>query len=173
MIRSRFFSWFVAGLGFILLPLNPPNAAGAENGITQEELLRRTQELFDGLALGNKEPWKQYYADDAMYFDEKGRNMDKATLVADIAPLPPGYSGTIKIAKSATRIVGDTVVLSYDLDETEVIFGQNLTARYHETDTWLRRNGTWQIVAAQAFRYYEDPAVGRTDPKKLPDFAGA
>ena len=64
-----------------------------------------------------------------MYFDEKGRNMDKATLVADIAPLLSGYSGTIKIGKSASRIVGDTAVLSYDLDETEVIFGQNLTAR--------------------------------------------
>lgn len=53
-----------------------------------------------------------------------------------------------------------------------MIFGQNLSARYHETDTWLRRNGVWQIVAAQAFRYYEDPAIGKADPKKLTSFSG-
>src|SRR2546421_7371624 len=62
----------------------------AQETITQEELLRRSQELFDSLVAGNKEPWQKYYADDAIYFDEKGRNLDKTALVADIAPLPPG-----------------------------------------------------------------------------------
>jgi hypothetical protein len=59
-------------------------------------------------------------------------------------------------------------ILSYDANETETIFGQNLSARYHVTDTWLRRDGNWQIIASQAHRYYEDPAVGKADPKSLP-----
>ena len=63
-------------------------------------------------------------------------------------------------------------MLSYDADETETIFGQNLKARYHITDTWLQRDGNWQIIASQAHRYYEDPAVGKADPKKFADFAG-
>ena len=144
----------------------------AQETITQQELLRRSQELFDSVVGGNKEPWQKYYAEDALFFDEKGRNMDKAALVADISPLPAGYSGQIKIGKAASRIVGDTAVVSFDLDESETIFGQNLSARYHETDTWLRRKGQWQIVAAQTLRYYEDPAVGRADPEKLSDFTG-
>lgn len=156
----------------VALFLSAAQLAVAQETITQEELLRRSQDLFDSLVTGNKEPWQKYYADDAIYFDEKGRNLDKAALVADIAPLPPGYSGRIKIGKAASRIVGDTAVVSYDLDETETIFGQNLSARYHETDTWLRRNGVWQIVATEAFRYYEDPATGKTDPKKLSSFCG-
>src|SRR6266481_4142955 len=57
-------------------------------------------------------------------------------------------------------------------DETETIFGQNLKARYHITDTWLQRNGNWQIIASQAHRYYEDPAVGKADPKKFADYIG-
>ena len=36
----------------------------------------------------------------------------------------------------------------------------------------MRRNGTWQIVAAKAFRYYEDPAIGKADAKKLSSFSG-
>jgi hypothetical protein len=131
----------------------------ADVPIRQEELVRRTQELYDSLVTGNQAPWRKYFADDCTFSDEKGRTLDKQKLVADITPLPNGYSGAIKIDNVISRIIGDTAVLSYDANETETIFGQNMKARYHVTDTWLRRNGDWQIIASQAHRYYEDPAV--------------
>jgi uncharacterized protein DUF4440/uncharacterized protein DUF3471 len=140
--------------------------------ISQDELVRRTQELVDAVVPGNQEPWKKYFADDCIYSDEKGRTLDKTALVADITPMPFGYSGKIKVANAKSLIHGDTAILSYDLDETETIFGQNVTARYHVTDTWLQRNGNWQIIASQAHRYYEDPAIGRADPKTFSDFIG-
>src|SRR5947208_6194383 len=147
-------------------------ACAADVPITQDELVRRTQELDDAIVPGNQAPWKKYFADDCIFSDEKGRTLDKAKLIADITPMPTGYSGTIKIGNVQSRILGDTAILSYDANETETIFGQNLTARYHLTDTWLRRNGEWKIVASQAHRYYEDPAIGKIDPKKFGDFIG-
>src|SRR5438132_10261974 len=137
----------------------------ADPPITQEDLVQRTQQLYDSLVSGDKTPWKKYFADDCTFSDEKGRTFDKTKLIADITPLPKGYSGTIKIDKVISRIIGDTAILSYDANETETIFGQNLRARYHITDTWLRRHGDWQIIASQAHRYYEDPAVA--DPSQL------
>jgi Domain of unknown function (DUF4440)/Domain of unknown function (DUF3471) len=172
----------------------------AEPPITEAELVRRTQELYDSIVSGNQTPWKKYFADDCTFSDEKGRTLDKTKLVADITPLPKGYSGAIKIENVISRIIGDTAILSYDANETETIFGQNLRARYHVTDTWLRRKvewsdrderhgrqsrkGTrssdagaaeiqWQIIASQAHRYYEDPAIGKADGKKFPDFVGS
>src|SRR3954452_8152244 len=136
--------------------------------ITQDELVRRTQELYDAVVSGNQAPWKKHFADDCIFADEKGRIFDKPKLIADITPLPAGYSGTIKIENAQIRIVGNTAVLSYEADESETIFGQNLKARYHITDTWLQRNASWQIIASQAHRYYEDPAVGKADLKSLP-----
>jgi len=143
-----------------------------EEAITQEELMRNTQEIFDAVAPGNPEPFRKYFADDAMFFDEKGRDMDKAALVKDVHPLPQGYSGTIKIVRPKSHIEDNVAILSYDLDETEIVFGQRLTARYHETDIWMRREGKWQIVAAQVLRYYEDPAPGKADTSKFPGYAG-
>jgi len=140
--------------------------------ITQEELVRRTQELYDAVASANQAPWKKYFADDCIFADEKGRVFDKSKLVADITPLPVGYSGTIKIENAQSRIIGNTAILSYDADETETIFGQKLKARYHVTDTWLQRNDNWQIIASQAHRYYEDPAIGTADSKKFADYIG-
>ncbi len=146
---------------------------GADIKITQAELVRRTQELYDAIVPGNQTPWKKYFADDCIFSDEKGRTLDKTKLIADITPLPAGYTGSIKIENVQSRIVGDTAVLSYDCNESETIFGQKVTARYHTTDTWLNRNGEWQIIASQAHRYYEDPAVGNADSKKFADFIGA
>ena len=157
----------------LLLCVGAPVTSPGENStITEAELVRRTQELFDAVVPGDPTPWKKYYADDCLYHDEKGRSLKKAELVADITPLPKGYSGTIKLRNAESRITADTAVLSYDLDETETIFGQELHARYHEMDTWHKRNGDWQIVAAQAFRYYEDPAVSKAIRRNLPIMQG-
>ena len=138
--------------------------------ITQDELVHRTQQLVDAIAIGNQAPWKAYFAEDAIYTDETGKTMGKPALIATVTPLPKGYSGTIKVVKPQIRLHGQTAILTYDLDET--VFGKVLHARYHGTDTWLFRNGRWQIIAGQMLRYYEDPAVGKVDPAHLDDFVG-
>jgi len=158
---------------FTFLLLTALARAGDPPVISQDELVRRTQELYDSIPPGDQAPWKKYFADDCIFNDEKGRTFDKTKLVADITAMPTGYSGAIKLANVDSRIIGETAILSYDLDESETIFGQNLRARYHITDTWLRRNGEWKIIASQAHRYYEDPAIGKADSKKFADFIGS
>jgi len=98
--------------------------------------------------------------------------MDKTSLVNDVTPLPKGYSGSIKVVNAKSRIMGTTAILTYDLNETETIFGQSMTARYHGTDTWMYRDGNWQIVAGQMFRYYEDPVPGTVDKNKYREYVG-
>jgi hypothetical protein len=156
------------------ITLSAASCAGGGRTITQDELVRRTQEIVDAVAPGDRRPFEKYFAADSMIFDEKGRSMDKKAFVADQSPLPAGYSGTINVVNPQSRILGETAILSYDLDETETIFGQVNTARYHETDTWMRRNGEWQIIAEQVLRYYEDPAPapGKPDLKRYADYVG-
>jgi hypothetical protein len=155
-----------------VLALFTTTAYAETKKITHDELVHRTRELFDAVAIGNQAPWKACFAEDAIYTDETGKIMDKPALIATISPLPKGYSGIIKVVKPQSRIHGETAVLTYDLDESETVFGQLLHARYHGTDTWLFRNGNWQIVAGQMLRYYEDPAIGKIDTARLDDFVG-
>src|SRR6202051_363206 len=114
-------------------------ACATDVPITQDELVRRTQELYDAVVPGDQAPWKKYFADDCIFADEKGRVFDKPKLIGDITPLPAGYSGTIKIENVQSRITGNTAILSYDADETETIFGQDLKARYTITEQGLKR----------------------------------
>jgi Domain of unknown function (DUF4440)/Domain of unknown function (DUF3471) len=142
------------------------------HAITQDELVHRSQEMMDAVPSGNQEPWKKYVADDVLYFDEKGRAMDKTALLADLSPMPAGYSGSIEIVNAKSHIEPTYAVISFDENEKETIHGQNLTARYHETDTWAPRDGQWQIVAGQVLRYYEDPAIGTADASRFPLYVG-
>jgi ketosteroid isomerase-like protein len=137
------------------------------HGISEAELIRRTQQLYDAVAPGDGAPWQKFFSDDCMFFDEKGHNMNKKELVASIMPLPKGYSGSILVQNAKSHIDGNIAILSYDLNETETIYGQALKARYHETDTWMQRKGDWKIVAGQIFRYYEDPAASVMDQQEL------
>ena len=150
----------------------PARGAGESKTISQTELVRRTQQLVDAFAPGNQAPWKLYLADDAMIFDEKGRSMDKAAFLADLQPLPAGYSGSIKITKADARFASGVAILSYDCDESEIVFGQEVHARYHMTDTWVYRDAAWKIIASQTLRYYEDPARGDVPESLLGDYAG-
>lgn len=140
--------------------------------VSQQEIVHRTQELMDAYAPGNKTPFQKYFADDVTFFDEQGHNMDKTALVASIEPLPAGSSGRIEVANSKFNPVGNTAIHSYDMNETEFVQGQEMHARYHETDTWMYRNGQWQIVAGQVLRYYEDPAAGQADVRKYKEYSG-
>ena len=160
------FAWLGLSLAAQALPPEPPT-------ITETELVHRTQQLYDAVVPGNQTPWKAFYAEDAMVYDEKGRAMDKKALLADLDPMPVGYSGTIKVVHPHAIFAPGVAVLAYECEETETIFGQDLHARYHSVDTWLYRNGAWQIAASQTMRFYEDPAVGRADPTHLDEFTGS
>jgi hypothetical protein len=163
----------VFGLYIVLLsvsavaqsPSTPPT-------LTEAELVRRTQELYDAYAPGDKKPWQLYYADDAMAFDEKGHSMDKEALLDSIEPLPSGYSGIIKIVDAHAIFAPGVAIFGYVCDESETIFGQELHARYHAVDTWLYRNGAWKVAASQVMRYYEDPAIGTSNLAELSRLVG-
>src|SRR5690242_18347438 len=101
-------------LTFFSLPLSA--RAAEPTHITQDELVRRTQRMFDAVVPGDKAPWIEYIADDVIYFDEKGRLHDKKSLVDDVSPLPKGYSGSIKVMNPKSHIEGPIAILSYDSD---------------------------------------------------------
>ena len=108
---------FLAILLILFCGSNFVSAAERDAAITEAELVRRTQELYDAVVPGNQAPWKKYFAEDSIFADEKGRTMDKRKLVADITPMPAGYSGAIKIEQVQSRIYNNVAILSYNANE--------------------------------------------------------
>jgi Na+-translocating ferredoxin:NAD+ oxidoreductase RnfG subunit len=128
--------------------INSQQAPTASAAQTEKELKRITQELLDAVAPANKAVWDRYLAHTCLYTDENGRTLTKAQLLEELRPLPAGYKGTIQLVEAQVRDYGDTAVITHRDIEHEEVFGQKITTEYHITDTYLHRDGRWQMIAS-------------------------
>jgi len=135
-------------------------------------LIETTQKLLDAVAPGDKGPWAKAMAEECVYNDETGVSMTKTKFLEQLSPLPAGYSGHIKLENPQFILAGETAVFSYDMAEQETVFGQELRARYHATDTWVRRDGAWQMLASQVMRYGGDPPAAALAADVLKEYVG-
>jgi hypothetical protein len=87
--------------------------------------------------------------------------MDKKALVAEVTPLPSGYTGSIKISNPKSLFVGDTAILSYDEDEKETIFGQAMTARYQRRTRGCGAMESGRSLLARCFGIMKTLRLGR------------
>jgi len=148
------------------------HAAAADLPITQQELVRRTQELYDAIVPGNRTPLEKIFRRRLHLLQRERTHHGQGETGCRHHAYAGGIFRLDQDRQCPEPDFGRHRSSELRRHETETIFGQNLTARYHVTDTWLRRNDEWKIIASQAHRYYEDPAVGKADPRKFGDFIG-
>jgi hypothetical protein len=124
-----------------------------------------TQALFDAVAGGDTAVWDRVLDADCVITTEDGEVLTRRRFLAQMRPLPPGFSGHIRVRDLSVRAAGDAAVVHYWLDETESIFGQQLKTTYAETDVYRPVSGSWKIVAMQVTvvpRDLEPVAVDRS-----------
>jgi hypothetical protein len=153
-------------------PTMPPSVEQADVGAVQNELLQITRERLGAIAKGDWATWDRYLDDAVMYTDENGKVLTKADLKEDFHPLPPGYSGSIEIASFEVRWLGHAAVVNHADIEHEQIFGQRIEARYRTTDTYVRHDGGWRLVAAQVMVLPSDPPAATANAKSYGDYVG-
>ena len=96
----------------------------------------------------------QYEADDIITSDPTGRVTDKAQDKTDLS------SGDYKIESEELSdlkvlVYGNTAVAAATNTMMGTYNGQDLSAKYRFTDTWVRRNGRWHVVASQYTKVLE------------------
>jgi len=57
-----------------------------------------------------------------------------------------------EVVELKVRVFGETAIANGKQTETSIIGGKNATGIYNFTDTLLKRNGRWQVVASQTAR---------------------
>jgi hypothetical protein len=139
----------LAPLLSLVLGLTQTSSKTSSDVATEKELTRIAQELMDAVAVGDKAVWEKYVADDLIYTDENWKVLTKKEIIDSMAPLPKGYTGSIRVSNVQSRINGDAAILSWRALEEENILGQKLTPTYLVTDTYFRRDNRWQLVATQ------------------------
>lgn len=154
-----------------LAPVAPALAKEAPDAVAKE-LLAATQAMADALASGKSEVWERSLADDAVIVDEFGRMQDKGEAVKSVTGLPAGFSGRIGLLDPKVRVNGDTAVMTVDEDEYETVFGQALHVLYRVTNTFVHRDGRWQLLAMVAVTVPTTPPRLDVAGLALDDYAG-
>jgi hypothetical protein len=120
-------------------------------------LKAKTQALMDAVAPGDKAVWIAALDKRFVMTDEAGAVSDYAQSIEQIAPLPNGTSGDIKVIAWKATFVGNVAVTTYVDDEHENFHGQKLHALYRSTGTWLREKDGWKLIGLQTLALRQDP----------------
>jgi hypothetical protein len=128
---------------------------------TTATLQRATQALVDALAPAQRNVWEHYTDPSLIYVTEDNEVKDRARLLAEMNPLPPGSSGWIVLEEFRCTDFGRFAVTTYVMDEHETIEGHELHARYRGSDTWRATADGWRLAAAQVYAIPLDPPPGQ------------
>ena len=113
----------------------------------ERNIIESERQWAESVASGDASVVERILADDFVGVDPKGRLYDKAKMVSDTRDAPKyfvsNHANEVKV-----RFYGDTAV-AQGSETWERRTGDPLRGRFVWTDTWLRRNGKWQIVAAE------------------------
>jgi len=97
------------------------------------------------VATGDSSTVERILADDFQGVDPKGILYDKSKMIADTRRAPQSFVSN-RLNEVKVRFYGDTAIAQGD-ETWERRTGER--GRFVWTDTWVRRNGHWQIVAAE------------------------
>jgi hypothetical protein len=136
-------------------------------------LQRQTQQLLDAVTAGDPGVWDRYLDPQILYVSEAGEIETKASLLAQLTPLPAGITGNIAIGKIQIRRHGDTAVVMHVDEETESYHGHPLHAQYMTTETWHYGEHGWKVVGAQVHASLLDPPAIELPPEQLDDYVGS
>jgi len=118
------------------------NTAEAERYIKESE-----SQWAESVANGDASVVERILADDFLGVDPDGNLYDKAKMVADTREAPKEFiSNHLNDVK--VRFFSDTALAQGNESWVRRTLTP-LNGRFVWTDTWLRRNGKWQIVASE------------------------
>jgi ketosteroid isomerase-like protein len=112
----------------------------AERYITESE-----RQWAESVATGDTTAIQRILADDFIGVDPKGRQYTKSQMISETRNAPK-YFLSNRLNNVKVRFYGDTAVAQGD-ESWRRHDGEH--GRFVWTDTWIWRNGRWQIVAAE------------------------
>ncbi len=136
------------------------------------ELRLRDQALLDGVARGDRRVWQRALARDAIYIDEDGEVLSRGALIAQLAPLPAGVNGKLKITAYRLILHGDTATVVHRTAENMSYHGQMLNAGYLTSETWQRKGRQWKVTLVHVVAVNRDPPPIPIAQTALAQYAG-
>jgi hypothetical protein len=120
---------------------------------TERYIVESERQWAESVATGDPSTVERILADDFLGVDPKGTLYDKAKMIADTRNAPQNFVSN-RLNEVKVRFYGE-IAIAQGNESWERRTGER--GRFVWTDTWIRRNGRWQIVAAEDLIAPESP----------------
>jgi hypothetical protein len=120
----------------------------------------------------NQEVWSRNVADECIFSTDTGERLTKAE-VSRVAKLPHDYDYSVDPRDVVVHIYGDAAVLNLRFTVHEEFTDGEIISEMRATETYVKRNGTWILVARQWGKIpvnYRKPVA--VDARNYKDYAG-
>ena len=141
-------SWLGVGVGLMFAVLAPSAGAASSRDRAADEraVIEGERAWGQAYVTGDVAVVRRLLADDFLGVDPRGRFYDKASVIKDVRDGPRGTSDAV--GPVTVRFYGDTAIAQ--AHEREVgPAPERKPAQRVFTDTWIKLDGQWRIVAAE------------------------
>lgn len=135
-----------------------PSPAAQTQAESERYIVESERQWAESVATDETSAIERILADDFVGVSPEGDQYNKKKMVTDTRTAPETFVSN-HLNQVKVRFFGDTAVAQGN-ESWEQRKGQPRYGRFVWTDTWIRRNGQWQIVAA------EDLTVAEAVPAK-------
>jgi len=148
MVRAALLVTSVALLGTLAEPSMAQESRWGSPDEPTVKYMVASEAKWANAACSQQHDLTVFVADDYQGTSTTGSRYPKADAVADE---PNRHSRDCQLGEVKVRFFGDSVAVAYGSESRIEKAANGTEARRCQvwTDTWLRRNGHWQIVAAQ------------------------
>lgn len=147
-------------------------APGSAAAGLEQELKSLTRELHDALLRGDKEYLFNFFAEDFIGTSYEGYTVTKQDLVKNFRQSPAEAKIARDIEDYKVRATADTAIVTYHLIERVEIGGKKVGGQYLYTDTFVRRDNRWLLLASHATRLEPERRAAKVDPSVYNAYIG-
>lgn len=135
----------------------------------EQELKRLENEWLDSYLRGDKQRFDRIVADDFTRTDESGKFATKAEEKALVQAAPASVNASLTNENMLARVYENAAIVT-GLIVSKVQGGLNFQSRF--TDTFVKRNGRWQVVARHYSRIPAERRFINLDSKIYDAYVG-
>ena len=116
----------------------------------QKEVLDARKARVEAGDRRDQAAWSGYVADDCIFSGDNGARASKAKSMELLKKkLPLEYDHSVNPRDYVVHIYGNTAVLNYRVTTHEQFADTDIVTEQRDTETYIRQNGTWLLVARQ------------------------
>lgn len=120
-----------------------PTALASE----EQAVLHAEHEWVNVTLQGNVDAFSSFMADEYLALLPGGRIRDKATWVSALRAGTSKYE-SVNLSNLRVRVYGNTAVVFGEYTQKATADGKDNSAAGKYVDTWIKRDGRWQVVAS-------------------------